>query len=162
MAVASSLVTYFSPHYGAPATVVIYALVLQGMRLLRREFPRVVRAVPIVCVLMVAVRLGMAAASIPLEPVWPMTWARPWPAPLGRETIAAGLRAKGARHLVIVRYGGYSGAEYVYNDADIDASPIVWARDMGPAKNTELLHYYGSRKVWLLDVTSGSPVLSPY
>jgi hypothetical protein len=111
---------------------------------------------------MVAVRLGMAAASIPLEPVWPMTWARPWPAPLGRETIAAGLRAKGARHLVIVRYGGYSGAEYVYNDADIDASPIVWARDMGPAKNTELLHYYGSRKVWLLDVTSGSPVLSPY
>jgi len=162
MMLASSVVPFFVPHYVAPATAVIYALIVQGMRALRRDFPRVVRAVPLVCVLMVAVRLGMAAASIPLDPAWPMTWARPWPEQLGRETFAAELRAEGGQHLVLVRYGAYTGPQYVYNDADIDASRIVWAHDMGAGENAELLHYYSSRKAWLLDVTGESPVLSPY
>jgi hypothetical protein len=161
MVLASSVVPFFVPHYIAPATVVIYALILQGMRTFSRSFPRVVRAIPLVCVLMVGVRLALAAASIPLEAAWPMTWARLWPEPLGRETIAAELRTKGGRQLVFVRYDHYTGSEYVYNDADIDASPIVWARDMGPEKNAELLHYYRSRKAWLLDVAA-TPVLTPY
>ena len=79
----------------------------------------------------------------------------------GRETIAAELRTKGGRQLVFVRYDHYTGSEYVYNDADIDASPIVWARDMGPEKNAELLHYFRSRKAWLLDVAA-TPLLTPY
>jgi hypothetical protein len=37
----------------------------------------------------------------------------------------------------------------VYNSADIDAAPIVWARDMGDQANRELLDYYRDRKVWL-------------
>ena len=90
-----------------------------------------------------------------------MTWARPWPQPLGRETIAADLRAQGGPQLVIVRYDRFTGPEYVYNDADIDASPIVWARDMGAEKNAELLRYYSSRKAWLLEVAP-EPVLTPY
>jgi hypothetical protein len=27
---------------------------------------------------------------------------------------------------------------------------VVWARDMGPAKNQELLDYYPTRRVWTL------------
>jgi hypothetical protein len=158
---ASAVVPFFVPHYVAPATVVIYALLLQGMRRLRQSFPRMVRAVPLVCLLMAAVRLGMAAASVPLEPEWPLTWVRAWPSPFGREKIAAGIRAHGGQHLVIVRYLQYTAAQYVYNDADIDASPIVWAQDMGPEKNAELLHYFSSRKVWLLEIDGDSRVLTP-
>lgn len=40
--------------------------------------------------------------------------------------------------------------ECVYNSADIDASQIMWAHDMGQAKNCELIRYYrGKRKVCL-------------
>jgi hypothetical protein len=163
MAVSSLVIPPFAPHYIAPATVVIYALILQGMRALSRDLPRVVRAIPLTCIGMVVVRLALAASPIPLNPVPPMTWARNAHPVLGREIIAADLLAKGGQHLVIVHYGPEhsSYSEYVYNDADIDASPIVWARDMGPEKNAELVSYFRSRKVWLLDVRP-EPFLSPY
>lgn len=159
---ATALVPFFAPHYIASATVVVYALILQGMRSLSRGWPRLVRAVPLICIAMVVVVLLLDAASIPQPSELPMTWARNWPAPLGRESIADEVRAKGGLQLVIVHYGpGHdAGSEYVYNSADIDASPIVWARDMGPEKNAELLRYFSSRKAWLLEVNP-DPVLSP-
>jgi hypothetical protein len=39
----------------------------------------------------------------------------------------------------------------VYNEADIDRAKVVWARDMGPEKNQELLAYYKDRRVWLVE-----------
>src|SRR5262249_10205884 len=60
---------------------------------------------------------------------------------------------QGGQHLILVRYSADhidKSDECVYNAADIDASQIVWAQDMGEAKNRELINYYhGSRKVWL-------------
>jgi hypothetical protein len=41
--------------------------------------------------------------------------------------------------------------DWVYNDADIDSAPIVWAREMDPARNAELLRYFHDRRVWLLE-----------
>ena len=163
VAASSAIVPFFMPHYIAPATVVIYALILQGMRGLSRQWPRVVRAVPLISIAMAVFQVTLDAAAVPRDTSWPMTWARNWPTPLGRETIAAEVRAQGGPQLVIVQYGeGHNaGTEYVYNDADIDASPIVWARDMGADKNAELLRYFAARKAWLLVVTS-EPVLSPY
>ena len=32
--------------------------------------------------------------------------------------------------------------EWVYNEADIDSAKVVWARDMSPAENDELIHYF--------------------
>jgi len=40
--------------------------------------------------------------------------------------------------------------EWVYNQADIDNAKIVWARDMGPTDNVELIRYFKDRSVWLL------------
>jgi hypothetical protein len=59
---------------------------------------------------------------------------------------------------VIVRYGQdhQVGDEWVYNDADIDASPVVWAREMTPSEDRRLVDYFSHRKVWLLE-----PDLSP-
>jgi len=158
---ANAVVPFFVPHYVAPVTIVLYALIVQGLRTLRPAFPRLVRAVPVICVLMVGVRLGMAAAAIPVEAAWPMSWARLWPAELGRENIAAEILANGGKHVVIVHYKSEEGGQFVFNDADIDASPIVWANDMGPEKNAELLHYYSSRKAWVLNVDGESLAVSP-
>lgn len=78
-----------------------------------------------------------------------------------RPVLIRDLLRRGGRHLVIVRYNpAYSIHEdWVYNQADIDASPIVWARDMGPQRNEELLRYFHDRKAWLLRLSPDSLTL---
>ncbi len=39
----------------------------------------------------------------------------------------------------------YETSEWVYNDPDIDHAKVVWASDMGPEKNRELLNYFRGR-----------------
>jgi hypothetical protein len=59
----------------------------------------------------------------------------------------------GKHDLVLVRYGSNHplGEEWVYNRADIDASEIVWAREMTPAEDAPFLAYFRGRKIWLLE-----------
>jgi hypothetical protein len=63
-----------------------------------------------------------------------------------------------------VRYASNHSSleEWVYNRADIDGSKVVWARDMGEAKNLELIRYFKDRKVWLLEPDLIAPKLSVY
>ena len=81
------------------------------------------------------------------------------------------------RDIVLVRYSPHlydiplhskdvwppSGVwEWVYNTADIDSQKVIWAQDMGPAKNQELIDYYKDRRVWLLYADDQPPKLVPY
>ena len=52
--------------------------------------------------------------------------------------------------------------EWVFNGADIDHSKIVWARDMGPQQNLELIRYFKDRKVWLIEPDEMPSTLSSY
>jgi len=52
--------------------------------------------------------------------------------------------------------------EWVYNAADIDSGRIVWARDLGPEENQELLRYYPGRTPLLLEPDFRPPRLGPY
>jgi hypothetical protein len=64
---------------------------------------------------------------------------------------------------VIVRYPpGYSvHAEWVYNDAEIDGARVVFAHDLGNARNRPLLEYFADRRAWLL-MPGSSEGLKPY
>jgi len=80
-----------------------------------------------------------------------------------RQEIQAQLAASGDRHLVVVHYTPTHvyHDEWVYNAANIDASSVVWARDMG-SQNEDLLEYFHDRRVWLLEADKSPLRLEPY
>jgi hypothetical protein len=63
-----------------------------------------------------------------------------------------------------VRYGAdhQLGIDWVYNEANIDAAKVIWARDMGPAENKELIDYFPDRHVWLLEADNTPLALASY
>ena len=156
--------TWTLPHYVAPATGLIYVVLVQCMRYLRlwrwRGRPSgvaLVRAIPAIACSMALLRVGAAAAHAQIEPAWPRgNW--------DRVAITQQLDATSGRHLVIVRYGPTHDVdwEWVYNAADIDGARIVWARDMGDHNNQELLQYFGSHHPWNLNGDESPPNLRRY
>ena len=135
---------FIQPHYGAPVTAFLAILSVQALRILwlSRRFGNplgtfLVPAAPILC----SAYIVLSAAAV-----------QPQHLMRARPAMIRALAGKPGRHLVIVRYGAKHALlnEWVYNAADIDGSPIVWARDMGDARNAELLRYYPNRQAWLL------------
>lgn len=68
-----------------------------------------------------------------------------------RPEIEKQLKSAPGNDLVLVRYDpSHPLQDWVYNGADLDGAPIVWARDLGPEKNRELFDYYSDRRIWEL------------
>jgi hypothetical protein len=165
-----SVVYTLPPHYVAPMTALIVALIVQSMRYLRTVEWRgkpiglfLVRAIPVACVLMLAIRLGAGPLGIDVGD-WPLTWYAGGPGNIARAGMIQELERAGGKHVIVVRYGPShdTGQEWVYNDADIDASPVVWARGMSSAEDRQLLDYFKDRKAWLLEPDRKPPRLEPY
>ncbi|MFN0243063.1 MAG: hypothetical protein ACKVWV_09255 [Planctomycetota bacterium] len=151
--------TYTLAHYAAPVLGLLTVLTT----LCVREIARVrVRGRPYgaaaVCGLLAATVAALAfqiRGRVPAPGAWEEARAR----------VQSELSATAEPDLVIVRYGtGHSAHdEWVYNGADIDAAPVVWARDMGAAKNRALLDYFEGRRVWTCEVAGdGTPTLSAH
>ena len=84
--------------------------------------------------------------------------------PARRIMVARELARIPGQLLVFVRYSPQHifQDEWVYNGADIDASRIVWARDLGQVENEKLLRYYPGRVALLLEPDFRQPRLSEY
>jgi hypothetical protein len=144
------------PHYLAPMCGVWLILAAAAME----AFGERGRAGRMVVSMVLAVAMGVSVAEIARA----AHRARETPLDLDtRPRLIANLEHQGGRHLIVVRYTPAHSVheEWVYNDADIDGSPVVWARDMGEEKNRELLDYYKGRQVWLLEPDI-DPALKPY
>jgi hypothetical protein len=83
---------------------------------------------------------------------------------MDRAALLRRLEQQPGQHLVIVRYGVRHNvhAEWVYNRGDIDDSKVVWAREMDPAHDQELLDYFHNRRVWLLEPDKAPNQLLPF
>jgi len=70
-----------------------------------------------------------------------------------RNQIVSDLARDGHKHLILVHYSSNhnDNEEWVYNGADLDSPPVLWAEDMGADQNRELLDYYKDRVVWVFD-----------
>jgi hypothetical protein len=147
-----ALTTYYFHHYSAAATAAILAVYGACLRLfgrLRLGQRRIGRPLT-VAVLGVWACVGLAHTAVRVGTKrGKMGWAD------HRQAIADSLARHGSKHVVFVRYvePHPTESEWVFNSADIDASPVVWARDMG-AENGELLRYYRDRAAWIVDVGS--------
>ncbi len=162
----------FIPHYAAPITALVYAFVLWTMRYIRPWFfgtkpvgLGITRAVVVSCVLLAVVRISAPISGIALTPPEFRTWGTENHKFRQRPVISSELNAREGSHLVFVlahNETNPSPFDWVFNAADIDASKIVWARDLGAAKNQELIDYYKGRTVWILDPADRHPRLMPY
>jgi hypothetical protein len=157
------LVYLYAAHYTAPLTAAIMAFVVQGFRHLRawRWYGKptglfLARATTLICVGMVPIQVLALAAQAKPSP-----WQR---AGMERASLEQKLSSLPGEQLVLVRYGpnhDVLSMEWVYNEADIDKSKVVWARDMGDAQNQELIRYFNHRTAWLLEPDKTPPRLSP-
>ncbi len=139
---------FFFPHYVAPLCALLMLLVVEGlrrMRAVRFRGRRVGAFVSRSIILLVPVSAFATLIGGLVQPWNVMTPATPRALALQR------LKEQGGKHLVLVRYGPRHIFHYgvVFNDADIDRSPVVWARELDPASNQALLDYYRDRDVWI-------------
>jgi hypothetical protein len=154
------LTSWFQPHYLAPLTATVAALLLQGMRHVRlwqfRGRPVGIGLSRVVVLL--AVILGPF-----IQPGAAFRFEKP-------DNIAYRVRFidqlehTPGKHLVIVRYSAQHSIfrEWVYNGADLDNSKVVWAREIPGVSLQPLLEYYRGRQVWLVNPDSTPPRLTPY
>jgi hypothetical protein len=149
------------PHYFAPALGALFVLVTSGFRrLMAMRF----RGRPFGAAVVVFLLISASAE-------YATRYAQVFRAVKLMRHSGVGLRANlemslertPERDLVIVRYGSSHGLEeWVYNHADIDASHVVWAREMDAASNRKLLSHFRDRKAWLLMPDEHPIRLVPY
>jgi hypothetical protein len=148
---------YVHPHYASPIACALIGLSVQclrGMRIKRwRGLP--VGQVGVLCVLLTS--FSLAAAEGWANRGWHHAgWS------VEREKIQNQVVRSGGKHVIFLRYSERHNPnqEWVYNAADLDRAPVIWAREM--QDNKPLLEYYKERRAWLLEPDLVPPRLRPY
>jgi hypothetical protein len=157
---AQLLINWTNVHYAAPIFGLVLALVVRALRHLRAWRPR---GRPCGLFFTRALLLLYFATIVPTISQLSLLHERnPWPRERAR--LLAELTRDGQRHLVIVRYDPqyWPEPDWVYNEADIDRAPVVWAREMDDSQDRKLLDYFKDRRVWLLEADTQPVRLVPY
>ncbi|HXJ39246.1 MAG TPA: hypothetical protein VNH18_08195 [Bryobacteraceae bacterium] len=163
-----SVGTWFMPHYAAPATALLYVGLVQCMLHIRKWGASgvfLIRATPILCVALAVVRVFSQPLHLNLPDALHATqsWYGSSPIGLERARVESLLKSQPGRQLAIVRYvPDHLFPEWVYNTADIEASKVIWAREMDLENNRELLARFKDRTAWLVEPDSKPPRVTPY
>jgi hypothetical protein len=151
---------WFYVHYAAPATSLLLALTLQGLRHVRcwrlgrkRVGLFLVRSIPAICLILVALRIVASSAPHEWNASRPAQWCCTDVGNFERERLIAKLEEMGGLHLVMVRYKQNHNyhEEWVYNAADIDSAKVIFAREMDPVSDREIEEYFKDRQAWLAE-----------
>jgi hypothetical protein len=143
--------TWLGPHYAAPAAPLLIVLLTAGLRYAWRW--RVATAV------FAVVWLASAVVSVGIMRIG---YDRgQWSDGVRRAAIVEQLQRSGGKHLVIVHYvpSSFLHFEWVENDADIEGSPVVWARELTDER--PLFDHFRTRHIWRLDTSLSPPRLTP-
>jgi len=155
----------YNGHYAAPFCAAVVIVAIQGFRHLRvwRVGSRSLGRVLFPAILV----LGTAAILLEEGRDWLVKerfGSFAFAAAAGRrKSLEESLPAE-RRHVILVRYDEpyQLHVHWVYNHANIDGSRVVWAHDLGPLENKQLLAYYPDRQFWLLRPNRDPTWLEPY
>lgn len=158
----------FQVHYLAALTCLFILVSVCGLQQIQRLRPEAARLLFFLCLAHFVFWYGMHVFdtedfSLAVRPY--ETWdALNHRNPERRIIVSQQLASIPGEILVFVRYWPQHifQDEWVYNEADIDRSRIVWARDLGEEENKKLTRYYPARAVWLLEPDARPPRLEPY
>jgi hypothetical protein len=164
-------------YYLAPVMTAFFAIGLQCMRHLRQWKPEgkpagraMQRLLVTLCVVMAVLAIlkevsqpGAVMAFSPAIPCYGKC-SGSLQQGLDRSHLLTDLEQIPGKHLVIVRYSRDHDPqdEWVYNAPDIDASKVIWAREMDAKSNAQLIDYYKDRRVWLVQPDVGPVEATPY
>lgn len=141
---------FFYPHYIAAETCLFVLISVKGVEQLSRWRPEASQFILLLCLAHFLFWYGNAYTLNPGDPE-------------RRTAINDRLDAAPGKQLVFVRFSPRHGpSDWIHNAADIDASKIVWAIDLGADEDEKLRHYYPGRHTWLLEADARPPNLSPY
>ena len=155
-------------HYAAPFTAVLFILLVQSVRVVevgtRQEFPESRQTGRLAVLAIFLSLVGPLFARQALHVYRHDTPDQVQPSNATRGEIEKNLVERfPGRHVIFVRYTGTHSphAEWIYNRADIDGAPVVWAQDMG-YENADLMKYYPGRSFWMFDPDRDRTALRPY
>jgi hypothetical protein len=151
------------PHYAAPFTCVIVALLIQSIRHLRTLYLAgwplgkwLARA----AVLLLFIDTTAHLAHRQCDPLYWTCQGDP-----SRAAIQSQLSRIPGKHLILVRYERDNHNihdEWVYNGAEIDNAKVLWARELDEDQNARLLAYFKDRQAWLVEPDRDNTELIPY
>lgn len=156
------------PYHLGPIVPALFAVIAQGARhiyvLLSRSRPSRALAFAVLLPLCVSAASTLKLEAVPLGiplSYWEHGAERHADA---RAYIEDWLSRRPRKQLVIVHYSPEHSPdqEWVYNAADIDASKVVWARQMDPQPDARLVDYFKDREVWLLNADAKPQHVVPY
>jgi hypothetical protein len=151
------------PHYAAPVTCVIFLLIVQALRHLRRlriaRFP-IGMALSWAAVLLLATEVTTRVVNRSCDPLeWTCQGDR------SRAVIQKKLEQTPGKHLILLRYDEDNHNlhdEWVYNGAEIDTAKVLWARELDAQQNARLFAYFKDRQFWLVEPDTDNTELIPY
>jgi uncharacterized protein (TIGR03437 family) len=152
------LYPFFFPHYTAPLGGLTVLLVVLGLRCLGAVRLRTYRVGACASRLLV-LTIGLSGLSTMIAGT-----LAPWlvsATDTPRHQVANYLTR--GRYVVFVRYGDRHSFHngIIFNDANIDQSQTIWARDLGE-ENKELIRYYPDRQFLLYNPDDAPDQLVPF
>jgi hypothetical protein len=163
-AVGVEMENWSHPHYIAPLTCALLAVLLQCMRYLQfwrwhgwRTGRAILWTVVLGCFVVDVAWVSALAVHINDTRLYMAGNQQ-------RAMIQRQLEQTPGSHLVIVRYAPSHPVyrEWVYNRADIEHAKVVWARDLGQDCNEKLIAAFRGRKVWLIEPDTNPPELKVF
>jgi hypothetical protein len=155
-------VVWSNPHYAAPIACILFAFLTQSIRHLRalKIFSRPVGAAlsrGIVLLLLIEITVQVRTHQCD-----PLSWTCNGNPP--RAALLQSLSQVPGKHLIIVRYDKKHDIhnEWVFNQANIDAAKVLWARELDAEQNAKLTAYFHDRHIWLLRPDDNNEELLPY
>jgi len=164
-------VWWWQKHYSAPVLPLVFAAlamtihrVTQASGLSRRRRRLAPTAVVLFAVVLVAAPvwyslLGSAVASRLADTNSDRL------RPGGGANVRSQLAREPGEHLIFVQYEDDASAvrnAWVYNSVDIRASRLVFAHDLGPRRNADLIASFSDRSVWKVRVSKEAVQLEKY